>query len=150
MSILNCLRRKKLLLFLILLLSILYFFYYTVVIGCPCGATVRYYDTKDCEYKTVTLTEQQMDTLIHLMRKARPTLFFMVDVCGMNNEPVLITLCYENGDIKEYSLWRANTILYSGTGEDLTMSCMYGDMFHFGGSLGFDSEIEMFIKQLNK
>lgn len=109
---------------------------------------MRYYDAKDSEYKTVTLSEQQMDTLIHLMRKTRPTLFLMVEHEGINNEPVLITLCYENGDIKKYSLWRANTILYSGTAEKLTMSCMYGDIVHFGGS--FDSEIDVFLKQLNK
>lgn len=134
-----------LLLLLILLSCAWYVFYFSCLIGSPSGAVVRYYDEERSEYTTMTLSDQQREHLVRLLRRSRPT-FFLHQHDGLNNEKALITLFYQDGSREEYSLWHDQSIMYSGNAEDLTMACMLGDSVHFGASLS--PEVKSFLEEM--
>ena len=132
--------------FLLSLFIMFYLFFYSFLIGSPCKAIVRCIsiEASEYEYKVKTLTGQQLNLLVDLMREARPTVF-LAEHTGINNEPILINLFYEDGSSKKYSIWKDNTVLYAGDAEELTMSSMYGDLFHFGGKLN-EKNVRLFFQ----
>ena len=58
-----------------------------------------------------------------------------------------MTLYYGEAKPRKFSLWSFNSILYAGDSEDLSMSCMYGDLLHFGGYM--QTDIVEFLQQEN-
>ncbi|MBR3925791.1 MAG: hypothetical protein IKJ58_03405 [Akkermansia sp.] len=118
-----------------------YFLYYSCAIGTPCAATIKY-GYRD--FREVSLSGAQLEELSSILRDSLPTCFVR-EAPGMNNDVCLITLHYADGSIKEYSLWFLNTILYEGRAEDMTMDCMYGSIFHFGGLV--DSDMDAFLRR---
>ena len=62
--------------------------------------------------------------------------------------PCFVCLHYGEGKSEEFSLWFGKRILYAGDAEDLTMSCMLGDLLHFGGLLLAD--IVEFLNELTR
>lgn len=119
-----------------------YFSYYSWAVGTPCAATIKCRDSHQ-----VSLTEAQLEELTSILRDSWPT-YFIHDPVGINNDNCLITLHYADGSKKEFSLWCMNSILYEGSGEDLTMDCMYGAFFHFGGWVDY-SDMEVFLRQFS-
>ena len=123
-----------------LLVGVLFFCVFPWIIGAPTAATIRYWCDSTQEYHELTLTKPQTEKLIRILRSATPTVFFCPDTPGINSEDVLITLSYSDGTEKEFSLYSNRTTLYEGNAENLTMACMLGQCFHFGGSLSADME----------
>lgn len=129
----------------ILLLAIWYFLHFNLVIGSPNAATVRYYNDKQQQYETISLSDSQREQLVQALGKSTPS-FFIRDYVGINNEDILITLFYADGSSSTYSLWSNRTILYSGDAEDISMAAMHGSFVHFCGST--DEELADFVNLL--
>ncbi|MBQ9095267.1 MAG: hypothetical protein IJY53_02895 [Akkermansia sp.] len=115
--------------------AVWYFTFFPFTIGQPQGAVIRYLDAEQQCYQTVTLTQEQVTQLADSLKSTRPTVFYH-EHAGMGNEWVLITLSYDNGQQKVYSLWQMGSTLFEGDAETLTMAAMLGDFpLHFGGSV---------------
>ncbi len=126
--------------------AVWYFGYWPWVIGQPAEGVIRYYDVEKAQYETVALSEVQLKRCVSLLRQTRPTFFLQIDHEGIGNEPVKITFHYGAAEEKVFSLWGFGTTLYEGCAEDLTMACMLGDWFHFGGWV--DDELSHFLREL--
>lgn len=111
-----------------------YFGTYPLTIGKPTEATVQYFNTEQAQYETVVLNQEQTARLAEIMKGARPTLFIQEPV-GIGNEDILITLHYNGGETKVFSLWHMRSVLYEGVAEDISMANMRGDLLHMGGSV---------------
>lgn len=115
--------------------AIWYFTFYPLTIGQPQGAVIRYLDAEQQCYQTMTLTQEQTAQLADILKSSHPTIFFC-EHAGIGNEWVLITLSYNNGQQKVFSLWQMGSTLFEGDAETLAMSAMLGDVpLHFGGSV---------------
>ena len=123
-----------------------YFATYPLMIGCPIAADIKYWDAEHESTHQVSVTGEQLSRLTGMLRQTAAIVFPYDDRPGIGNEEVLITLYYGEGDSKEFSLWCCKQILYAGDAEDLTMSCMLGDLLHFGGILFAD--IDEFLHEL--
>lgn len=122
-----------------------YFSFYPFTIGQPQGAVVRYLDAEQQCYRTVTLTQEQTAQLADSLKSTRPTVF-CYEQAGIGNEAVLITLSYDNGEQKVYSLWQMYTTLFEGDAETLAMDTMLGNTWHLGGSV--DDSLPLLLNTL--
>ncbi len=123
-----------------------YFVTYPLMIGSPTGAEIKYWDDEQSCYRYVTVTGEQLTRLTDILWQAKPTVF-LHEYEGIGNEAVLMTLYYGEAKSRKFSLWSFNSILYAGDSEDLSMSCMYGDLLHFGGYM--QTDIVEFLQQEN-
>lgn len=125
-----------------------YFATYPLMIGSPIAADIKYWDAEHESTHQVSVTGEQLSRLTGMLRQTAPIVFPYDDRPGIGNEEVLITLHYGEGKPEEFSLWFGKRILYAGDAEDLTMSCMLGDLLHFGGILFAD--IDEFLNELTR